>query len=557
MTPAKKPRISTKPYVPKLRSGAYALILALATIEDTECVTKVQLIELAQPLCDSSFVAASDATKTYNAFASMKTLVEKDLVKETHRTQKRYALTDEGWEMAAKLQKAQEGNQEGLSGDQDVAARATSTRRPTSHGRGDNEAELIRGMNRPRERRPLQELSNENIISLPDPDQQSLGGTVTDKFGTLPSSKATRKHRNSACQVSLRTPAPENAEESVHDDAALAAWLQAEENNRARAANQNPDFIELLSSPSPERQRPPLSTTSALQSRLDRPSAPRDSEPSPILPNQDANFTPFVPPPFQPIHLQPGTFTIELILDNREVRSREDRTYIEKALITQSIRPTVRSLPLGDFFWVARCTDSNLLSRYGEEGTEIALDYIVERKRLDDLISSIKDGRFHEQKFRLRKSGVRNVVYLVEDISISQEVKSKYWEAVQSAVAGTQVINGFFVKRTRGLDETIRYLVRMTRILQSTYEVRWLPAHFLILPANADPIVPTTHPPPLPHPLSFNIPPAPLPPLLYSAKPSPPHILRILLFSLLQNRHPYPPRRFPANADDDTRVDRR
>ena len=31
-------------------------------------------------------------------------------------------------------------------------------------------------------------------------------------------------------------------------------------------------------------------------------------------------------------------------------------------------------------------------------GRELMLDYIVERKRMDDLAGSIIDGRFHEQK---------------------------------------------------------------------------------------------------------------------------------------------------------------
>ncbi|KXJ05086.1 Crossover junction endonuclease MUS81, partial [Exaiptasia diaphana] len=35
------------------------------------------------------------------------------------------------------------------------------------------------------------------------------------------------------------------------------------------------------------------------------------------------------------------------------------------------------------------------------EGKELVLDYIVERKRMDDLNSSICDGRFREQKCRL------------------------------------------------------------------------------------------------------------------------------------------------------------
>jgi crossover junction endonuclease MUS81 len=32
------------------------------------------------------------------------------------------------------------------------------------------------------------------------------------------------------------------------------------------------------------------------------------------------------------------------------------------------------------------------------ERRELVMDYIVERKRMDDLCSSIKDGRFKEQK---------------------------------------------------------------------------------------------------------------------------------------------------------------
>lgn len=48
----------------------------------------------------------------------------------------------------------------------------------------------------------------------------------------------------------------------------------------------------------------------------------------------------------------------------------------------------VRHLKVGDFAWVAR----------NSEGKELLLPYIVERKRMDDLSKSIRDGRFHEQK---------------------------------------------------------------------------------------------------------------------------------------------------------------
>lgn len=48
----------------------------------------------------------------------------------------------------------------------------------------------------------------------------------------------------------------------------------------------------------------------------------------------------------------------------------------------------MRHLKVGDFAWISRHKD----------GKELVLPYIVERKRMDDLGGSIKDGRFHEQK---------------------------------------------------------------------------------------------------------------------------------------------------------------
>jgi crossover junction endonuclease MUS81 len=175
----------------------------------------------------------------------------------------------------------------------------------------------------------------------------------------------------------------------------------------------------------------------------------------------------------EPIILPPGSFTVELVLDSREVRTQKDRDYIANELTKKGVTPRVRALELGDAMWVAKCKEPNFLAQYGEEeGDEVMLDWIVERKRLDDLIGSVKDGRFHEQKFRLRRSGIKNVIYLIEDFSVSTHDPSalKYQEMVASAIATTQVVNGYFVKKTRDLDDTIRYLARMTSLLRKMYE---------------------------------------------------------------------------------------
>jgi crossover junction endonuclease MUS81 len=158
------------------------------------------------------------------------------------------------------------------------------------------------------------------------------------------------------------------------------------------------------------------------------------------------------------------------VLDTREVRAKTDRDYMQEELAKRGVTPTVRALEVGDALWVARCKQAGWLAQQGAEGDEVVLDWIVERKRLDDLLGSLRDGRFHEQKFRLRRSGVRNVVYVVEEISLDAAYLQKYEEAVQSAVASMQVANGYFVKRTQKVDDTIRYLASMTRMLRSVYE---------------------------------------------------------------------------------------
>ncbi|KAI4209990.1 MAG: hypothetical protein LQ349_009508, partial [Xanthoria aureola] len=473
MTPAKKPRKSKKPYVPQLRSGAYALILGLSSVDESECVSKQQLIELAQPHCDASFTATKDTTTFYTAWNSMKTLVDKDLVKETSRPQRRYALTDEGWEVAGKLKKAGKGISDGDDGTRGPG-RTIPPSRDTSLGVGVGGEVNIDSIVGNQSRRGRPTLANNpdghtsqdsNVVG------QRLGGAVTDKYGTMLSSKSSKPIGMGA---NVDTVAPQtllNTQQTAYDDSRLAARLQAEENSRHGVTNNNLDFVELLSSSPPRASVPAARPERSTQIDIDRASTQRDSEALIEIPSGTHKAT-FVPPTFEPIHLQPGAFTVELILDNREIRSREDRGYIEKELISKGIRPTVRALPLGDFFWVAKCTDPQFLSCHGEEGSEVALDYIIERKRLDDLISSIKDGRFHEQKFRLGRSGVKNVVYLLEDIAIGQETRAKYYDMVQTAIASTQVVNGYFMKRTRGIDDTIRYLTRMTRTLKEMYEVK-------------------------------------------------------------------------------------
>ena len=86
------------------------------------------------------------------------------------------------------------------------------------------------------------------------------------------------------------------------------------------------------------------------------------------------------------------SYEIVLILDTREVESKHNRDRIAEKLLDKGVKVETRALRLGDVCWIARRIDG-----MGGEEDECVLDYVLERKRLDDLCSSIKDGRYTEQ----------------------------------------------------------------------------------------------------------------------------------------------------------------
>jgi crossover junction endonuclease MUS81 len=114
-----------------------------------------------------------------------------------------------------------------------------------------------------------------------------------------------------------------------------------------------------------------------------------------------------------------GSFEVVLLVDVREIRSREDRNYLTDRLRQLGVPCELRNLELGDFLWVARRKGSEKYEE-GRKGSdalateEIVLDTLIERKREDDLAASILDGRFKEQKHRIRRSLLRSCFYIVE-----------------------------------------------------------------------------------------------------------------------------------------------
>lgn len=134
-----------------------------------------------------------------------------------------------------------------------------------------------------------------------------------------------------------------------------------------------------------------------------------------------------------------------------------------KRLRESNVTQEVRKLNVGDFLWIARHNT--------DKTRELVLPYIIERKRLDDLSCSIKDGRFHEQKFRLKQCGIDNVVYLIESHIKNGKVQCGLpFTTLLQAATNTQIHSKFQVKFTESNQHTILYLTIMTNFIENIFK---------------------------------------------------------------------------------------
>ena len=136
---------------------------------------------------------------------------------------------------------------------------------------------------------------------------------------------------------------------------------------------------------------------------------------------------------------------MQLIIDYRE-------KFLMDELTKKEISYTNENLAIGDI-----CIRSN--------GDDLLL---LERKTLHDLASSIRDGRYKEQSFRLNDSIVHNhnIVYVIEG-NLSKYAPPKMIKspitrrALQSAIISLSYYKGFSVMRTESVADTAEYVVAL------------------------------------------------------------------------------------------------
>jgi crossover junction endonuclease MUS81 len=139
---------------------------------------------------------------------------------------------------------------------------------------------------------------------------------------------------------------------------------------------------------------------------------------------------------------------MKIILDNRENSLYEKCVSLLNNTKSQELILSKEVLLLGD------------ISIQTNEGKDIVL---IERKSIQDLLASIKDGRYEEQSHRLiHSSGIprHNIQYIIEGgLSFLNPAEKKL---VFSAMTSLSVFKGFSVLRTASLQETADYIISMS-----------------------------------------------------------------------------------------------
>lgn len=135
-----------------------------------------------------------------------------------------------------------------------------------------------------------------------------------------------------------------------------------------------------------------------------------------------------------------------VLIDEREHTIYEKCLDLLKKSPNQNIVLFKQVLELGDM--IIKTNDDEIIC-------------IIERKTFTDLLSSVKDGRYEEQSYRLlHSSGVppHSIIYLLEGItsSIRTPIEKKI---IQSSITSMSLFKGFSIQRTSSALETADWLI--------------------------------------------------------------------------------------------------
>ena len=137
---------------------------------------------------------------------------------------------------------------------------------------------------------------------------------------------------------------------------------------------------------------------------------------------------------------------MKIIIDKREHELFEKLTIYLEMFENKNLILENDVLPLGD---ILLKDDNNSL--------------IIERKTINDLLASIKDGRYSEQSLRLSQNNEcnnHNIIYLIEGNITSRSRDER--KIIYSTITSINAFKGFSIMRTSNIDDTTEWLVYMT-----------------------------------------------------------------------------------------------
>ena len=120
-----------------------------------------------------------------------------------------------------------------------------------------------------------------------------------------------------------------------------------------------------------------------------------------------------------------------------------------------------KNLSLGDFTWIYK---DQL------DGEEYMIDFIIERKTLNDLSASILDGRYNEQKYRLKNSPYKNIYYLFEGTELNTHNNSNISkDTINTAINNTINIHEIKFFRTLSTKDTVSKLIELDSNIRKSF----------------------------------------------------------------------------------------
>lgn len=141
-----------------------------------------------------------------------------------------------------------------------------------------------------------------------------------------------------------------------------------------------------------------------------------------------------------------------LLVDTREPRKL-------RVLLHERCACVERSLPCGDM-WIVRDND---MPSGGDLPHPLC---IVERKTVDDLYASLRDGRFSEQRQRMLEVGAERIVYILEGGALSHaDPRSRQ---AMGALENLAVVHACGLIPTSCMAQTVDTLVSLVRKVTAT-----------------------------------------------------------------------------------------